>query len=257
MNRRTTLSTLAATAAALGVPPGARAADLTALQIGTMPTDGSAQPFYGVDRNFFKDAGFSATVTILNNSGTSPVNVIMAAQNSTVKSGADLNGQTVAVNGLRDLTQYEMQAWIDQTGGNVGSVKLIEIPFSEMATALVAGRVAAAILAEPAWTAALATCRVVGNGSAAVGECQSRRHPRDRPEIHQDHGRRRRAHGACRARRNQTGPGADSAGDRPRRQVRRSAAPSRIRTDLARLTTRGRYQTVVSRMSMPPWRSTR
>jgi NitT/TauT family transport system substrate-binding protein len=73
------------------------------------------------------------------------------------------------VNGLRDLTQYEMQAWIDRNGGDVKSVKLIETPFSEMAVALDTGRVAAGILAEPFWTAALETCRVIGNGSAAVG----------------------------------------------------------------------------------------
>lgn len=211
MNRRVTLSTLAA-AAALAFPRGARAAAATPLQMGTMPTDGSAQPFYGVDHNFFKDAGFDVSLTILNNTaslasavaagsleigfgsviplaqahlrglnfrviapaviynGTTPANVIMVAKSSTAKSGADVNGQTVAVNGLRDLTQYEMQAWIDQTGGDVNSVKLIEIPFSEMASALEAGRVAAAIFAEPAWTAALATCRVIGNGSATVGK---------------------------------------------------------------------------------------
>jgi NitT/TauT family transport system substrate-binding protein len=91
-------------------------------------------------------------------------------KNSTVKTAADLNGQTVAVNGLRDLTQYEMQAWIDKNGGDVKSVKLIETPFSEMAVALDSGRVAAGILAEPFWTAALSTCRVIGNGSEAVGK---------------------------------------------------------------------------------------
>jgi NitT/TauT family transport system substrate-binding protein len=179
--------------------------------MGTMPTDGSAQPFYGLDHNFFKDAGFDVKLTILNNTaslasavasgaleigfgsviplaqahlrglnfqviapatiynGTTPVNVIMVGKNSAVKTAADLNGQTVAVNGLRDLTQYEMQAFIDRNGGDVKSVKLIETPFSEMAVALDSGRVAAGILAEPFWTAALATCRVLGNGSAAVG----------------------------------------------------------------------------------------
>jgi len=212
MNRRTTLSALAATAAAsLAFPREVRAADPTALQMGTMPTDGSAQPFYGLDHNFFKDAGFDVKLTILNNTaslasavasgaleigfgsvvplaqahlrglnfqviapatiynGTVPVNVIMVGKNSTVKTAADLNGQTVAVNGLRDLTQYEMQAWIDKNGGDVKSVKLIETPFSEMAVALESGRVAAGILAEPFWSAALATCRVIGNGSAPVG----------------------------------------------------------------------------------------
>jgi len=212
MNRRMTLSALAATAAStFALPRTVRAADPTSLQIGTMPTDGSAQPFYGLDRNFFKDAGFDVKLTVLNNTaslasavasgaleigfgsviplaqahlrglnfrviapatiynGTTPVNVIMVGKNSTVKTAADLNGQTVAVNGLRDLTQYEMQAFIDKNGGDVKSVKLIETPFSEMAVALDTGRVAAGILAEPFWTAALDTCRVLGNGSAAVG----------------------------------------------------------------------------------------
>jgi NitT/TauT family transport system substrate-binding protein len=213
MNRRATLAALATTAVATLIdPPLLRAADPTQLQIGTMPTDGSAQPFYGLDRNFFKDAGFDVKLTILNNTaslasavasgaleigfgsviplaqahlrgldfqviapatiynGTTPVNVIMVGNNSAVKKAADLNGQTVAVNGLRDLTQYEMQAWIDKNGGDVKSVKLIETPFSEMAVALEAGRVAAGILAEPFWTAALSTCRVIGNGSEAVGK---------------------------------------------------------------------------------------
>jgi NitT/TauT family transport system substrate-binding protein len=97
-------------------------------------------------------------------------NVIMTGKNSTVKSGADLNGQIVAVNGLRDLTQYEMQAWIEQTGGDIKTVKLIETPFSEMGVALETGRVAAAILAEPFTTGALAQAKVIGNASAAVGK---------------------------------------------------------------------------------------
>ena len=176
-----------------------------------MPTDAAGQSFYGMDRNFFRDAGFDVKLTLLNNSatlaaavasgtlevgfgsviplaqahlrgldfrviapamiynGTTPVNVIMAAKSSNVKTGADLNGQTVAVNGLRDLTQYTMQAWIDKNGGDVKSVKLIEMPFAEMGIALESGRVAAGILAEPFWTAALDHARVIGNGSAAVG----------------------------------------------------------------------------------------
>lgn len=212
MNRSTSLSVLtaAAAASAFGLPLRAGAADPTALQMGTMPTDGSAQPFYGLDRGFYKDAGFDVKLQIMNNTatlasavaggaleigfgsvvplaqahlrglnfkviapaviynGTTPVNVIMVGKNSTVQKASDLNGQTVAVNGLRDLTQYEMQAWIDKNGGDVKSVKLIETPFSEMAVAIETGRVAAGILAEPFWTAALATCRVLGNGSAPV-----------------------------------------------------------------------------------------
>jgi NitT/TauT family transport system substrate-binding protein len=197
--------------AAFGAPPAA-AADLTPVNWGTMPTDGSAQVFYGIDKSFFKDAGFDVQLTVLNNTaslasavasgaleigfgsvvplaqahlrglefrviapaavytGTTANNVIMVGKASTVKSGKDLNGQTVAVNGLRDLTQYEMQAWIDKNGGDLRTIRIIETPFSEMGTALETGRVAAAIMAEPYTTAALAQGRVVGDASAAVAK---------------------------------------------------------------------------------------
>src|ERR1700712_529537 len=65
MNRRTTLSLLGA-ASTLGLPNIARAAD-THLELGTMGADGSAQPFYGLDHGFFKDAGLDVKVTVLNN----------------------------------------------------------------------------------------------------------------------------------------------------------------------------------------------
>ncbi len=211
MNRRTSLSAIAA-ATALGLPGIARGADPIALQLGTMGADGSAEPFYGADRNFFKDAGFDVKITVMNNTAqlasavaggsleigygsviplaqahlrglefrviapalvyNAPAltNVIMTGKTSNVKTAADLNGQVVAVNGLRDLTQYEMQAWIDQNGGDVKSVKLIEIPFSEMGAALEANRVAAAIFAEPFATAALSQARYIGNASLAVGK---------------------------------------------------------------------------------------
>ena len=213
MNRRTTLSMLAA-ATALGTPGLARAADATPLQLGTMGADGSAEPFYGADHGFFKDAGLDVTITVMNNTaslasavagnaleigygsvipiaqahlrglefrviapafeagGPALTNVVMVAKDSTAKTGADLNNTTVAVNGLRDLTQYEMQAWIDQNGGDVKTVKLIEIPFPEMGVAVASGRVAAAIMAEPFTTVALAAGqgRILGNASAAVGK---------------------------------------------------------------------------------------
>lgn len=95
-------------------------------------------------------------------------NAMMVAKSSSVKSAADLNGKTIAVNGLRDLTQYEVQAWVDKNGGDVKSIKLVEIPFSEMGTALVQGRVDAAILAEPFLTAAKANARILADPNPAI-----------------------------------------------------------------------------------------
>jgi NitT/TauT family transport system substrate-binding protein len=213
MKRSTTLSVLGA-ATALGFPGLARAADPTPVQLGTMGADGSAEPFYGVDHGFFKDAGLDVNITVMQNTaqlasavagnaleigygsvipvaqahlrglefrviapafeagGPAPTNLLLVAKDSTIKTGADLNGLTVAVNGLRDLSQYETQAWIDQNGGDIKTVKLIEIPFPEMGVAVASGRVAAAISAEPFTTVALAggQVRVLGNASSSVGK---------------------------------------------------------------------------------------
>ena len=93
---------------------------------------------------------------------------MMVGKNSTVQRASDLNGKTIAVNGLRDLTQYTVQAWVDKNGGDVKSIKLIEIPFSEMGAALGAGRIDAAIVAEPFVTAAKGDARILGNAAGAV-----------------------------------------------------------------------------------------
>jgi NitT/TauT family transport system substrate-binding protein len=97
-------------------------------------------------------------------------NVVMAAKSSPYTSGKDLNGQIVAVNGLNDLTHYETLAWLDQTGGDLKQIRVIETPFSEIPSALVQGRVAAGSLSEPFTTAALDTCKVIGDAAAPVGK---------------------------------------------------------------------------------------
>jgi NitT/TauT family transport system substrate-binding protein len=50
-----------------GTAAGARAADLIALEVATMPGDASAEVFYGVDQGFFKAQGLDVHVTVMNN----------------------------------------------------------------------------------------------------------------------------------------------------------------------------------------------
>jgi NitT/TauT family transport system substrate-binding protein len=200
---------LAAGAALVAAPRLARA-DLVTLQVGSMPTDGSAEALYASDRGSFSAAGIDAKITVMTNTaslaaavqggsleigfgsviplaeakargigfkviwpaatyqGPPAPNLILVAKNSNVQKAADLNGKTIAVNGLRDLTQYEVQAFVDKNGGDVRSIKLVEIPFSEMGTALQAGRVEAAIVAEPFLSIAKAEARVLGDANAAI-----------------------------------------------------------------------------------------
>jgi NitT/TauT family transport system substrate-binding protein len=103
--------------------------------------------------------------------GPPPQAAIVVAPNSTIKSGADLNGKTVAVNGLGDLTQVAIAAWIDANGGDSKSVKLIEVPFSGVGAALGQGRIDAALLVEPFTAAARAAgqIKILGDPQAAIG----------------------------------------------------------------------------------------
>jgi NitT/TauT family transport system substrate-binding protein len=123
-----------------------------------------------IGRAFLRGINFKYIAPAAVYEGPPTPNVVMAARTSTYASGKDLNGQTVAVNGLNDLTHYETLAWLDQTGGDLKQIKVIETPFSEIPAALVQGRVAAGSLAEPFTTNALDTCKVIGDAAAPVGK---------------------------------------------------------------------------------------
>jgi len=79
-----------------------------------------------------------------------------------------LNGATIAINGLKDLTQFTTMAWLDKNGADLKTVTFIEIPFSEMAIAVQQHRVAAALLNEPFLEAAKPIARELGNAQSAI-----------------------------------------------------------------------------------------
>lgn len=78
-----------------------------------------------------------------------PNAVLMVVKGSPIHTAADLNGKTVAVAGLHDLTQYTVQSWIDRNGGNSATVQFLELPFAQMGLALEQGRVSAATPIQP------------------------------------------------------------------------------------------------------------
>jgi NitT/TauT family transport system substrate-binding protein len=75
-------------------------------------------------------------------------------KDSPIAKAADLDGKTVAVSGLNDLTYFATRAWIDQNGGKSADVKFIELPFPTMLAALAQHRVDAAYEIEPFLSAA-------------------------------------------------------------------------------------------------------
>jgi len=87
---------------------------------------------------------------------------MMAAKNTTLTTGRDFNGKVFAVNVLHGSAQLFAQSWIDKRGGDSTTVRWIELPFSLMEDALVAGRVDLALIVPPFAAKAQATCRSLG-----------------------------------------------------------------------------------------------
>jgi NitT/TauT family transport system substrate-binding protein len=90
----------------------------------------------------------------------SPFSLMVAAADSPVKSGADLNGKTLSTAALNDLNQLAMRVWIDKTGGDSKTVKWIELPNSAAGAALADHRVEATCLNEPQLSAAIESGKV-------------------------------------------------------------------------------------------------
>jgi NitT/TauT family transport system substrate-binding protein len=94
--------------------------------------------------------------------------VLMIAKDSPIRVAADLNGKTVAVSGLRDLTYFSTKAWIEQNGGDPNTISFIEIPYAEIGAALERKRITAGCVIEPFITG-MSGVRPLANLNAAVG----------------------------------------------------------------------------------------
>lgn len=102
----------------------------------------------------------------------SPFSMMVVAADSTVKTGADLNGKTLSTAALNDLNELAMTAWIDKTGGDAKTTKWIELPNSAAGAALAEHRVEATSLNEPQLSAAVDTgkVRVLAPAYSAIGD---------------------------------------------------------------------------------------
>jgi NitT/TauT family transport system substrate-binding protein len=100
---------------------------------------------------------------------TIPTSVLMVPAASTAKTARDLNGKTLAVNGLKTITQYAPELWIDKNGGDSTTVKFIEMSFPDIVQALGANRIDAAIVADPFIAQAKPGARILADAYDAIG----------------------------------------------------------------------------------------
>jgi NitT/TauT family transport system substrate-binding protein len=99
---------------------------------------------------------------------SSPSTAMMVANGSPIKGPKDLNGKTIGVNALKDLTQLGAMAWIDKNGGDSSKVKFAELGFPQMIPALVQNRVDAIVVAEPILSTTKGAARILSKPYDAV-----------------------------------------------------------------------------------------
>jgi NitT/TauT family transport system substrate-binding protein len=87
-------------------------------------------------------------------------NEAVVAADSSIRSGADLNGKTGATPALNDLNELVISAWVDKNGGDSKTLKWVEFPNSALGAALAEHRIDVAALQEPVLSAQLASGKV-------------------------------------------------------------------------------------------------
>lgn len=97
-----------------------------------------------------------------------PTDMLVVAQGSTLRSARDLNGKTIGVTGLGNVPFLGTQTWLKKGGANLESIKFVEIPYPAMAAALEAGRIDAAMMAEPYVTLSKTFARPLANAYDAI-----------------------------------------------------------------------------------------
>lgn len=94
--------------------------------------------------------------------GTNDVHALIVPAGSSIASVKDLAGKTVAINTLGNINEAAMRALAEKAGLSPDAIRLVEVPFPDMATALAKGSVDAALALEPFVTDA------VSRGAARV-----------------------------------------------------------------------------------------
>ena len=82
---------------------------------------------------------------------------VLVRADSAIHTAKDLKGKTIATPALHSLGTTGASAWIDQNGGDSSAISYVEIPFPQMADALRAKQVDAAMINEPFLSLALHT----------------------------------------------------------------------------------------------------
>jgi NitT/TauT family transport system substrate-binding protein len=103
-------------------------------------------------------------------SSKAPTLGLVVAKDSPIKTARDLNGKTIAVDSIKNISYITFAAWLDKNGGDISKVKFVELPFPQMVPSVASGRVDAASVSEPFLSQALAgDLRMLAKDGDALG----------------------------------------------------------------------------------------
>lgn len=88
-------------------------------------------------------------------SSAAPTSAVIVLKASPIKRASDLDGKTIATRDIGNLAYYATMSWVDKNGGDSKSLKWVEINETATVAALLAGRIQAAVVAEPGLDTAL------------------------------------------------------------------------------------------------------
>jgi ABC-type nitrate/sulfonate/bicarbonate transport system substrate-binding protein len=101
-------------------------------------------------------------------SSDAPTTVLCVAPNAPIKTARDLYGGSIAIVVLASIGAAAIRSWIEQSHADLAQIKLIELPFPTMVTALAHGDVGAAFIGEPYLTQAKNDVRKLANAFDAI-----------------------------------------------------------------------------------------
>jgi NitT/TauT family transport system substrate-binding protein len=102
----------------------------------------------GIPIRYFAGGGLYST--------DEPTTALVVAGNAPIKLAKDLEGKTIGVSTLKDLSFISAEGWLTDHGADVSKIHFIEMPFALMGPALERGTVAGAVISEPSLSAAKA-----------------------------------------------------------------------------------------------------
>jgi NitT/TauT family transport system substrate-binding protein len=101
-------------------------------------------------------------------SADAPTTVLMVPKTSSLQRPKDLEGKTVAVTALKDLTEVGVRTWLDRNGVDAAKIKFTEIPMVQMPANLMRSTVDAAVVGEPWLSASHDTLRMLATFYDAI-----------------------------------------------------------------------------------------